>query len=281
MILIFFGSNMENYMKHFQFIIISILFITNYSLLSAKEDLEVSTIENNPNIVFRYLHPTLPGKKQFTLLSGAYDISVLIPVSPKWGINARLPFSTYTYNEDTESSIGCISIGFNYDSKDRSPFIFNGNIFLPTIPREKRYLSMVSASSNLYELSSYLYGGIFLNPSIEKRYDINDRFYIGLGIGNMMLIPTVEGIDEIETYFNYCFKMGFDKINAFGIEMMLGGLFFASSDSDDKFVHFLRLSIQYRFRDFVPKLYFYMPLDEKYSNSIDNLFGLEFTFNIK
>lgn len=256
-----------------------IMFLTA-SVLNAFDSTNVQPREKL-SIGLRLLHPTIDGSNQFDILSGMYDFNITFPINPSWSISLNIPYSSYTMNDDNRSALGCISAGINYNSGGQSPFLFSGQAYLPTISEDDALVSILSTGYNIYEFPKYLWGGVYLHPYIEKRFFNSNGIYGGLGIGNILMIPTEEGIEEIEDYFNYCIKGGYDKMNSIGAELMLGGLFLATSDADDKFIHLLKLSIQYKLPNLVPKLIFMLPLDEDYSDAILNLIGFELTYYIR
>ena len=229
-----------------------------------------------------YTNITFDRTNNFDFLSGIYEIYGSFPIKNNWNVIVIIPYSTYSMDSRSESALGNLTAGFKYNSETQEPLIFKGLLSLPTISKNERDIAEMSIA-DFWNFPHHLWGGVFADLEIEKRYYNRNGLYSGFGFGNYLLIPTGDNNGDVEDFVKYFVKGGFEKMNSIGFDASIKGMYFLTSDNDfeDSFIHMLNIGISYKSELFNPRLFFVLPVGENYSDLIDNLIGIELVFNIR
>lgn len=99
--------------------VIAVVFIGLFSNSISAQNLLFQTMpKNKSQFGLRFMRPNFDGVDDLSILSGAYDLYINIPVSPKLNLVGSLPFTTFSAKgEDNESGIGSIYVGIQSKQK--------------------------------------------------------------------------------------------------------------------------------------------------------------------
>jgi hypothetical protein len=262
------------------------MIVIGFLFLSLCSSLAQDTISNSGkekfSIGLNYTSPSFNRSKSFGFLSGIYELNLNVPIKKNWNIVFIIPYSIYSMDSEGESALGNLTAGFKYNSETQNPFSFKGLLSLPTISKNDRMIAAIS-TVDFWNFPRHLYGGLITDLEIEKRYSNGNGMYSGFGFGNYFMIPTGDNNGDVEDFLKYFVKGGFEKMNSVGFDASLKGIFLLTNDKDfeDNFLHMLNIGVSYKSEVFNPRLFFVLPIGENYSDMIQNLFGIELTFNIR
>lgn len=245
---------------------------------------------------------TLPNMKiqDLSLPSGIYNFGIHFPVARYTSFVASIPFSIYAYEftgyddfgitnkkEETYSAFGNLYMGFKTRLGKARKGRLDVGLYLPTAQNKDNssyvnYLSYFSDMHNLYKYASKA-TSIFCNYRYKET---TDKFLIyGASFGNGIFIPIDdEDNRDIEDFVHYSAFFGYEKPNVFGAELKLGGIFALTEDDIDlnkRALHALDINLYYPGEQYKFGAFFRMPIEDEWSDRLENAFGITFTYRAK
>ena len=269
-------------MKRFLSFSLFVLFILTVVNLSAQDNTPAIQKEKT-SIGLSYTYPSFDMSENFDFLSGIYEVRGKIPTNEHLSVLIFVPYSTYSMKGESESTIGNLSVGLNYNSRTKDPFNFKGVLSIPTIGKSDRLIASLSAQADIWNFPRHLWGGVVADLEIVKRYYNENGLFGGFGFGNYLLIPTGDNNGDVEDFLKYFVIGGMDKENSIGFDASLRGMYMLTSDDDfdENLIHLFNIGIHYKAETVKPRLFFVLPVSENYSDLIKNLIGFEITFFLK
>jgi len=252
--------------------------------LVAQTFLFQSQAENRAKVGLRFLRPNFKGESKLSIFSGAYDFWFNAPVGgSRVNIVGAVPFNAIAVEgRDGESGVGNIYAGVQArlgNSADNDMNISLG-VFLPTASEKKESAHGLGVLADTHELQRSLPDVLTIYGNFAYHYRQINRGMFGVEIGPQLFIPTGEFNGDAELFGHYGLAGGFPIANvAFFAELL--GLFIVTEevgDFDDRFIHSLAFGAQLTMRQVRPGLFYVLPLDEDFNQSIDGILGLKVDF---
>lgn len=228
---------------------------------------------------FRYLRPDLEEDVNLSFLSGVYDFSASIPVSPKLNVVGSIPFATLSVEgSEGESSIGDIYIGLQQrlNSGPGKFFSVSMGVFLPTMSEDKFGPVLIGIYTNYYEFQKYLPNVLTIYGNLAYHRIKSNDFIFGVEIGPNILIPTKNG-GEAEVYVHYGLTAGY-RFNYVDLKAELVGIGIITEDVDDfgdRFINDLAFGIQLNRGSFRPGIFYKISLKKDVRDIIRGAFGIK------
>jgi hypothetical protein len=234
------------------------------------------------------MKPSFDRVDELSFFSGTFDLQANIAVSPGWNVILSMPYSTFSYGEQSGySSIGNLFIGAqthsNPDSIRQSIGTFG--LYVPTTPEdeEKERAHNRAALTNWHEFYRYYPKHLTVYANIASIYHTAEGLFYGFELGPNVWVPTGSGDREVEFLLHYGITGGVN-VNQLIINAELVGLFLLSAETDsfsDKFYHSLVFNAQYTGWPVQPQLFYKLYLEQNLTNQIDGVLGLGLTFVVQ
>lgn len=275
---------MKNQVGKFTFLFVLMCFLV--STVISQTFLFQTLPEEKTQVGLRYLRPNFDGDFDMTLLSGIYDLSVNIPVSPTINIVGSVPFSTYAVEgEDSENGIGNIYIGLQsrLKSSAQTRSNFAAGLFIPTTDKEKVGLNLLNAFSHAYEVQKYAPEVLTIYANYSLQSTQSSGFIYGLEVGPNVYVPTEGEDSETELFMHYGLKGGFAVSDvAFCAE--LAGIAIVTEDIEDfgdRFMHTLSFGAQWMGNVVHPGIFYSIYLEDDLNDYLDGVLGIKIDFVAK
>jgi hypothetical protein len=262
---------------------ITIIFIFIAGMAFSQTFLFHSLPQNTPTFSLRYLRPDFDRDTELTLLSGVYDLTFNVPVSPTSNVVGSIPFSSFgVKNSDTERNVGNLYLGYQakLSNTDYKQSVMSLGVFLPTAPTENTSANFMGLFSNYYQIEKYVPEMLTLYGNYTYRRANADGALFGLEIGPNIFIPTgADDANESELFLHYGVTGGF-QLSQLTIYTELTGIGLLTEndlDAEDRFSHFLALGAHWNGKSMHPGIYYEFYLDEEMKEywHINGVFGLK------
>jgi len=231
-----------------------------------------------PQLSLRFQRPNFAEGNGLSALSGAYDLMVNTPIGGKINLLVELPFSSFSVNGFSESSVGNLFVGLQHrsDSTGKSSLTFG--VFLPTAGDD----AGSGALANFYEIQKY--GADLLTLYFNYGYRSipvgAEGGFFGFEIGPNLFIPTSEGGDT-ELFLHYGLSGGY-QLRQLAFLTEFTGLFVVTEEADsftDRFFPAINLGAQWTHGMVNPGIFYNLYLDEDLQDAVNGVLGIR--INIK
>jgi hypothetical protein len=228
---------------------------------------------------FRYLRPDFKDVEGLSILSGVYDFSVSIPVSPKLNIVGSVPFAAIGADDtETESSIGNIYVGLQHRLNSGAEKFFSASlgVFLPTAPEDKPGPMFMGIFTNYYELQKYFPNVLTISGNVAYHRIKSNDFIFGVELGPNIFIPTKDD-GETEVYIHYGLTAGY-RFNTVDLKAELVGIGIITEDVDefgDRFINDLAFGVHWNRGAFRPGVFYKISLKKDIRDFVRGAFGIK------
>ena len=263
-------------------LLLMIISFTFSSIYAQTFDLQyISNKKNQFN--FNYAHPFYGGGRSLSTLSGVYQISADIPISPKLNIIANVPYINTSYDINlgfyhygySENGIGNVFIGLQTNGAmlNNKRNLFTVGVYLPT---SSEIASLNGVSADYYHISKYIpkMWGIYFNYAFHK---LNPKgFHYGFEVGPDLLLPSGNSNSTSEFLAHYGILAGY-QVNQISLNMEFVGVLNISGGFQqfgDRFVNMFNIGAQWKGENIVPMLYYKIYLRDDIRNTVDGVLGL-------
>ena len=234
---------------------------------------------------FRFLRPDFKGDDGLSLLSGAYDFFLSIPLSSKLNIVGSIPFAALGNDilDDTEGSSGNKSFGNIYiglqqrlNSSPVNYFSASLGAFLPTMPENKIGPALIGLFSDFYQFFKFYPNTLTIYGNLAYHHAKEKDVILGGEIGPNIMIPTKKDGDT-ELYLHYALTAGYrlDYVD-FKVELLgLGIITEDMAEDEDRFVHDLAFGVHWNRGKVRPGVFYKIPLNKSVRDIISGVLGLK------
>jgi hypothetical protein len=249
-----------------------------FSSISAQNFQFQPVPSNKSQLGLRFMMPNFSRGDDLSMLSGAYDISVNIPISREINVLGSLPFTVFSENDHfSKSAIGNAYIGFQtrQSSKQEYKASLSLGLFLPTATDEFPP-AFLGWYSNYYELQKYFPDVLTIYGNYSFISNQSRKAIFSVEVGPNLFIPTEEG-GQVELFAHYGISGGI-KLNKILLSAELTGLAIISEDIDDfndRFVHSLAFGAQWTGSNISPTIFYAIYLKDEYRDMVDGVLGIK------
>ncbi|UCF05158.1 MAG: hypothetical protein JSV33_14765 [bacterium] len=238
---------------------------------------------DRPRIGVRFMRPAVDGV-DLSAMSGAFDLSFTLPLSPSTAILASLPFSTIAAEGwDRESGIGNIFLGLqaHIGSSDIRTSAFTVGLFIPTAGENKWDANIIGMFSNYHEFQKYIPHTLTAYVNQSVRFNTLEGAIFGIEAGANILIPTEDQEYRDTDMFARYGLTGGVSTSGFAFLFELTGLVWLSGDFvdfGDRFYHSLAFGAQYTGIPLRPGIFYMLYLKDVLSDDVDGVLGFKLEF---
>jgi hypothetical protein len=238
-----------------------------------------------PQIGVRYLRPDFKHGSEMSVFSGIYDFRADLPINARWSIDASVPWSRWSSDEEDVSDdyIGNIYAGMQYlrAEGDRT-MVASFGAYLPTAEANLGHVLLGAITDNIglfkYIPDAWTFYGNF------AWFDLREGgVRLGFEAGPDLVVPTGDNDSDTEFFLHYGLIAGF-RAEKFAATLELIGLMVVSEDYDDfgdRFVHALDLGVSYISPHLSPGVFYmiYLGNDENdWTSLVDGVLGVDVNF---
>ncbi len=228
---------------------------------------------------FQYLRPDFKGDDSLSFFSGAYDLTVSIPVGSQLNIVGALPFATLGVEDETESGIGNIYLGLRHRLKSTAEkgLSLSLGVFLPTMPEDKWSVFLMGVYSNYYEFQKYMPNVLTVYGNVAYHHIKSEGLMLGMEIGPKLAIPTKDSEGDTELFLHYGLSAGF-RTGGVAFKAELAGIGIITEEADnfgDRFVHMLAFGVQWVRGSIRPGIFYKIYLKEELRDIVSGVIGIK------
>lgn len=247
---------------------------------------------------FSFLKPSFVNSyynysNRYSFFSGSFQLNAHVNLSPTVALNLVIPYSRVGYEKNyfmydgnalppnTKQGLGNIQAEYqmihHQTSNEKSWLSFE--IFIPTAKRKNRVALEVAELADVQHQQRYFpevwtFGIQYINFA---KFGPDNSAYHQHEFGGRVSMSS-EGSGDTEFVIHYAFALGLDNsVISLGTEL-LGQFLVTGDDIDftDRTMNQIIFGMSYVKKNFQPKLYYQMPLDDYHNNIIGSVLGLGF-----
>lgn len=249
--------------------------------------LETFCLQQIPSDKFRlgikFSHPNFDTDTDISTMTGVYELSLNIPVNMAMNFLVNVPYIKIKYDKMTysgsheysESGIGNIFLGIQSRHKHSSSnqSVTTIGVALPTADED---VAPFGVYCDYYGFSKYLpdASSITLNYAFHSISRQGLKF--GIELGPDAYIPTGDNKGNTELLMHYGASLGLQSQQiVLNISFIaLGILSEKDLDYTERFNHSLNFGVGYINRNWTPKVFYKLYMDDDMKNIVNNVFGL-------
>lgn len=242
------------------------------------------------NLTFRYFRPHLKhAENSLSFFSGAYDLTLNIPVSPKMNFVGSLPFATIGfkgYDSESESSFGNISLGLQYKLKStaETATAVTFGVCTPTMSDKHEGPYFMGLYADYYEFQKFFPHLLTLYGNLAYHVFKADGLLLNAEIGPYFMIPTeTEDESDSELFLHYGLSAGY-RVNPIAFKVELAGLGILTEEMYEgghRFEHMLAIGAQWTRGSVRPGIFYQVYLRKDISDYISSVIGIKLEIDLK
>lgn len=245
---------------------------------------------DKPNLTLRYFRPHFKwAQSSLSFFSGAYDLTINIPISPKMNFVGSLPFATIGGSDsesESESAFGNISVGLLYKLKStaENAATITFGVCTPTMSAKHAGPFFMGVYSDYFEFHKFFPKLLTLYGNLAYHVFNANGLLLNAEIGPYFMIPT-ESDDESDTelLLHYGLAAGF-RVNPIAFKVELAGHYFVTGKTEnfeDRFMHMLAFGAQWSRGSIRPGIFYQVYLRKSFSDSISGVIGIKLEIDLK
>jgi hypothetical protein len=239
----------------------------------------------------RFLHPDFEYAEGLSLLSGLYQFTVNIAVSPKVNLVGSVPMGTLGGDDmEAQTGIGNIYAGIQYKLKetDRNSASLSLGVYLPTANKDKPMSSFMGMCANYSRCFQFMpeVVTVSMNLTYYHNYQVDEEgWFWGSELGPHLLIPKEEDYynDEMELFVHYGLTGGY-RFKLVEIKAEYTGIGIITEKVDDlgdRFYSEIILGAKWNRGHVRPGVFYKINLNQDIRDVVRGAFGISFDFMLK
>jgi len=259
----------------FTTIVFLIVLILKTNYMSAQTFLFQNLPKEKSQISLRYMRPFYENGADLSFFSGIYDLSVNAPLSESYNFIGSIPFLTFN-SEATEAKngVGSIFLGLqtHWGFKNNGGSVVTFGIFTPTASEDTDFLGLIVDYNNFHKYLSEL---LTIYGNYAYHTVLSEGVKLGVEMGPNIMITTKRNSD-IEFNLHYGLTAGYQAENIAIITELVGLLIINGGAGDfGRFTHSIDFGAVYFSNSIEPGVFYKLYLDEKLSDAITGVLGLQ------
>jgi hypothetical protein len=238
-------------------------------------------------IDFRYLRPIFEWGNRLSFFSGAYDLSVSIPVNSGLNIVANLPMGVIgaRYGDNSASSICNISLGVKKTLKSRGKGLafMSFNVYLPTMPNSEYEVGALAFYANYIQMQRYRPNYFALSSKLAYHNMEESGVVYGMEFGpNVFVFSGDEDDEGTQLNLSYGGYVGLRGYRLLFTAELDGILLLTGKDFNlgERLYNRATFGLQYKIGRFKPGVYYGVYLKKEINEQVTGIVGIRLQIDL-